>query len=155
MAFGLFKKQGTPDLSSADKKESSQQQVPVSTLQPRQDGAEEKKTTLVSVAAGRTNKAKKKYQIPDHAILLKPVISEKSLRLNTSHNQYVFAVSTGTNKIEIKKAFFNVYGIMPLAVNILRGGGDSVRFGRTRGVGKIWKRAIVTIKKGEKIEGLA
>ena len=142
--MALFKKKDEKKEASVEKK------APVSTLQSRDEDQK------VVVQAGNEKKtvtaAKKKYPTADYALLIRPIVSEKTFRQNVAHNQYVFEVAKDTNKVEIKKAFFNVYGVMPLAVNVVRGGGDAVRYGKTRGTSKTWKRAIITLKKGEKIE---
>ncbi len=146
MALKIFKK------SDKDEKGSGSEKKPVSTLQPREDQADQNTDKKAVEKAGVVAASKKKYPTKDHAILVRPIVTEKSFRLNTGNNQYVFEVQKDANKVEIKKAFFNVYGVMPLAVNVSRGGGDAVKFGRSRGTSKTWKRAIITIKKGEKIE---
>ncbi len=86
-----------------------------------------------------------------YRVLLKPMISEKSSSLLV-HNQYVFVVDDRANKIEVKKAVQKVYDVKVVGVNIVRMRGKVVRFGRTNGKRSIWKKAIVTIQSGQKIE---
>ncbi len=86
-----------------------------------------------------------------YEILLKPVVTEKATNL-ASENKYVFEVSPRANKIEIKKAVKNVYGVEPLRVNIIKVSGKEIRSGRISGRTKDWKKAIVTLKPGEQIE---
>ncbi len=84
-------------------------------------------------------------------VLLKPIITEKATALATQ-NKYLFAVARETNKIEIKKAIKELYNFWPVKVNIIKMRGKEVRYGQTRGQTKKWIKAIVTLKKGEKID---
>ncbi|MGC9049085.1 MAG: 50S ribosomal protein L23 [Patescibacteria group bacterium] len=86
-----------------------------------------------------------------HRILIKPIITEKATGLETL-NKYVFEVSPRTNKIEIKKAIKELYNVEPLKIQIINIKGKFVRYGRARGKTKNWKKAIVTLKRGEKID---
>jgi large subunit ribosomal protein L23 len=84
-------------------------------------------------------------------ILLRPIITEKATQL-AAQNQYVFEVAQKANKIEIKKAVKELYNFWPLKVNIIKVKGKEVRYGRSRGRTKNRTKAIVTLKKGEKID---
>ena len=86
-----------------------------------------------------------------YQVLLKPLVTEKAADLGT-HNQYVFMIDPRMNKIEVKKAIRTIYGINPLAVRIITMQGKAVRYGRRYGVTKNWKKAMVTLKAGDKIE---
>ena len=85
-----------------------------------------------------------------YRILIKPLITEKAAILNTE-SKYVFSVATSANKIEIADAVEEVYGIKPIAVNIIKVSGKKVRYGRTFGKRKDWKKAIVALPKGKSI----
>jgi len=84
-------------------------------------------------------------------VLVKPLITEKATELS-AHNQYAFVVSTSANKIEVAKAIQAVYGVKPTGVNIISMKGKAVTRGRIKGQRKDWKKAIVTLKKGENIK---
>ncbi len=84
-------------------------------------------------------------------ILIRPIITEKSTLLE-KENKYVFEVHPKANKIEIKKAFEKIYKVKPIKVNIIKLKGKPIRYGRTSGRTKSWKKAIITLKKGEKID---
>lgn len=86
-----------------------------------------------------------------HRILLKPLVTEKGTYLGAT-NKYLFAVSPWANKTEIKKAIKAVYGVTPIKVNVVNLGGKNVRYGRVRGQTKNKKKAIITLKAGDKIE---
>lgn len=99
-----------------------------------------KKATISSQAVSRA-----------YHVLLKPIISEKASRQQTTENQYFFAVAKDTNKIEVAKAVKIAYGVTPLSVNIINSEGKSRRYGRYVGKRKDWKKAIVTLPKGKTI----
>lgn len=86
-----------------------------------------------------------------YKVLIKPVISEKSTNF-ASLNKYVFEVFGKTNKVEVKKAIEELYGVKPIQINIIKRKGKNVRFGKTLGRTKDSKRAIVTLKKGDSIK---
>ena len=80
-----------------------------------------------------------------------PHISEKASYL-AEKDQYVFVVSSNYNKNEVKKAVEGIYGVNVLNVNVLKVPAKKRRLGRTEGYRKGYKKAIVTIKNGQKIE---
>lgn len=83
--------------------------------------------------------------------LLRPVVTEKSTRL-AAMQKYVFEVSPVANKVEVRRAILALYGVRPLKVNLLNFSGKAVRYGRTSGRTKAWKKAIVTMPAGQKID---
>jgi len=85
-------------------------------------------------------------------VLVRPVITEKVNDLSV-YNQYVFEIYPRANKIEVKKAIKEVYGVEPIKVRVLNNIGRLVRSGRnkmTRTGG--YKKAIVSLKPGDKID---
>ncbi|MEK9158967.1 MAG: 50S ribosomal protein L23, partial [Patescibacteria group bacterium] len=66
--------------------------------------------------------------------------------------QYCFEVSPRANKIEIRKAIEGTFGVHVESVRIVNSKGKQVRYGRVSGSRKNRKKAIVTVKKGERIE---
>lgn len=115
---------------------------------PKEEKGEEKKVVTVEP---KEKKAVKREIGKTLGVLVKPLITEKSSFLS-SYGQYVFEVSTKTNKVEIGKAIERAYGVKPISVNIVRVRGKNVRYGKTTGVTKKWKKAVVTLKPGDKIE---
>jgi large subunit ribosomal protein L23 len=83
-------------------------------------------------------------------ILVKPLVTEKASRL-ASENKYAFIVSLGANKISVAKAVKAIYGVNVLKVNIIKMEGKAVLRGRIKGRRSDFKKAIVTLKKGETI----
>ena len=80
-----------------------------------------------------------------------PRVSEKAAML-AAEGTYVFNVPLLTNKIEVRKAVEKYYKVHVVRVNMLRGEGKRVSRGRISGQRSDWKKALVTLKKGEKIE---
>lgn len=81
-------------------------------------------------------------------------VSEKATDL-VGKSQYVFRVFPRANKTEIKKAIEELYGVNVVSVNIVKVHRKRRRLGRILGWRKEYKKAIVKIKKGEKIEVLS
>jgi len=89
--------------------------------------------------------------VNSHDILRRPVITEKSTMLG-DRGQYVFEVAGDANKIEVKRAVEEVFKVDVRGVNILHMHGKMRRMGRSRGMTRPWKKAIVTLKAGDRIE---
>lgn len=87
-------------------------------------------------------------------VLVGPVISEKSVGL-IEDNKYSFWVSTVANKIEIKFAVEKMFKVKVDEVHTLKVRGKEKRQGKTSGKTPDRKKAIVTLKPGNKIEGFA
>lgn len=96
-------------------------------------------------------KIKKEETGDAYKVLIKPLVTEKGSMLGT-YNQYSFEVAPNANKVEIKKAIKKVYGIKPIRVNVMNVSGKKVRYGRTEGRTKNWKKALITLRQGEKID---
>ncbi len=100
----------------------------------------------------------KKETIKAYRIVKEPHITEKATWL-AEQNKHVFKVATGANKIEIKKAVESLYGVKVDRVRIIHIAPKKRRLGRHQGYRKGlkqgFKKAIVTLKKGQKIELLA
>lgn len=80
-----------------------------------------------------------------------PHISEKASFL-AEKDQYVFQISARCNKKEAKDAVEGLYGVNVLSVNIITIPAKKRRMGRTEGFRKAYRKAVVTIKNGQKIE---
>lgn len=107
---------------------------------------EEIKKTQTSV---KTALPLKKRVVRD--ILVKPLVSEKATFLG-QYGQYIFEVTKKANKNEIAKAILDTYGVKPIKINIVNLRGKKVRYGRIEGKTRARKKAIITLKPGEKIE---
>ncbi|MBI2625323.1 MAG: 50S ribosomal protein L23 [Candidatus Nealsonbacteria bacterium] len=84
-------------------------------------------------------------------VLKGPHVTEKATFLGEK-NQYVFLVWPDSNKTETKKAIEEIYGVDVLAVRIINIPKKKMRLGRIEGWKKGYKKAIVRIKEGQKIE---
>ena len=90
-------------------------------------------------------------------IIKKPIISEKATVLSENENRFTFEVDPKANKIEIKNAVENMYGVQVTEVRTMNyGGGKSSTKYTNRGIveqrNKQWKKAIVTVADGETID---
>lgn len=79
------------------------------------------------------------------------VRTEKGTDLE-ENNQYLFQVARSANKIEIKKAIEEIYKVKVDSVNTCIVRGKLKRVRREQGSTTPWKKAIVTLKEGSKIE---
>ena len=87
-----------------------------------------------------------------HDVLIRPVISEKST-LETERNNYTFAVDRDANKFLIKAAVEAEFKVTVLDVRVVSVRPKQKRRGRrTLGMVPGWKKAVVTIAPGDKIE---
>ena len=89
-------------------------------------------------------------------ILLKPIVTEKMTSQGDKFNRYGFIVTKNANKIEIKKAVEELYGVTVESINTMRYGGKvKTRFtksGVMAGKSPATKKAIVTLIKGNTID---
>src|SRR5438105_4647572 len=87
-----------------------------------------------------------------HNVIIKPIISEKSMR-EAGAGKYTFAVAKHADKTTIKKAINTTFTVNAVAIATSVVKGRKKRIGKQRREVKEseWKRAIVTVKKGEKI----
>lgn len=85
-------------------------------------------------------------------LLKTPRLTEKSVRQKELHNQVTFLVEKSANKIEIKKAVESLFKVKVEAVNTVNVLGKDKRMGRYMGKRPDWKKAIITLKEGDKIE---
>lgn len=84
-------------------------------------------------------------------IVISPIITEKSSTQAQATNTYTFKVSINANKIEIKHAIEKIFSVKVLDVNTIRMLGKPKRLGRYSGKRPDWKKAIVTLREGDKI----
>lgn len=87
-------------------------------------------------------------------IIIRPIVTEKSEKLKMESSKYTFEVAKSANKIEIKKAIEKLFRTKVEKVQVMNYGGKPKRMGIFPGKRSDWKKAIVTLKKGEKIESL-
>jgi large subunit ribosomal protein L23 len=89
-------------------------------------------------------------------IILKPIVTEKMTTQSEDFNRYGFVVSKNVNKIQIKKAIEEMYGVTVESVNTMRYGGKKksryTRTGIVSGKTSSYKKAIVTLAEGDTID---
>ena len=83
--------------------------------------------------------------------LVKPLVTEKAANLSEK-GKYAFIVNINSNKIEVAKAVSDIYGVKVEAVNIIKMKGKAVSRGRIKGSRNDFKKAIVSLKKGQTIQ---
>lgn len=86
-------------------------------------------------------------------IIRRPVISERSIEL-MRQSKYTFVVDPKATKTQIKKAVEDIFNVTVEKVNTMRVKGKKRRMGRYEGKSPDWKKAIVTLKEGDRIEAL-
>jgi len=86
-----------------------------------------------------------------YEVLRRPLITEKNTDLQI-HGKYVFEVAEEANKTQVKQAVETAFNVDVTAVNIMTVQGKKKRMGRREVQRPSWKKAIVTLKPGDKIE---
>ncbi len=87
-----------------------------------------------------------------YRILRKPLITEKSNQMKESLNQIAFEVDKRANKIEIKNAVVKLFNVHVIKVRTFMVLGKKKRMGKSLGKKSDWKKAVVTLKAGERID---
>lgn len=89
---------------------------------------------------------------PQHEIIFRPLITEKSNLAKEKNNQVIFEVNCGANKVEIRQAVEKAFKVKVLEVRTINIAGKKKRMGRSMGRKSDWKKAMVTLAPGESIE---
>ena len=84
-------------------------------------------------------------------VLRRPVVTEKSTML-AEQGKYVFEVASAANKPQIRQAVERAFEVHVTAVNTFTVRGKRKRFGQRMGETSPWKKAVVTLRTGERIE---
>jgi large subunit ribosomal protein L23 len=87
-----------------------------------------------------------------NCIIKRALITEKSTVAKEQSNKYLFEVDRRTNKIEIGKAVEKLFHVKVLDVRVMNVLGKKKRMGRIIGEKSSWKKAIVTLEPGSRIE---
>jgi large subunit ribosomal protein L23 len=85
-------------------------------------------------------------------IIKRPLVTEKSTRQRESENRYIFEVDRKANKIEIKRAVEQLFKVTVERVNVSRVHGKVKRLGRNKGRRPDWKKAVVLLAQGSRID---
>lgn len=88
----------------------------------------------------------------DYRIIKRPLMTEKTTIQREADNQYTFEVDRGANRVEIKRAIEQVFNVQVASVRTMQNKGKVKMRGRIMGKRKDWKKAIVTLMPGERID---
>ncbi len=86
-----------------------------------------------------------------YEVLRRPLITEKNTMLQ-AQNKYAFEVAKEANKPQIKQAVEKAFKVKVNMVNVITVPGKTRRVGRRMVLTQSWKKALVTLKPGDKIE---
>ena len=84
-----------------------------------------------------------------HDIIKRPVVTEQSM-MQMQEKKYTFEVDKRANKIQIRKAVEEIFGVSVKSVNTINVNGKFKRMGRNEGKRADWKKAIVTLTENSK-----
>jgi large subunit ribosomal protein L23 len=85
-------------------------------------------------------------------VLIRPLMTEKTMREKDEHNTVAFRVRPDANKVEIRAAVEAVFNVKVAAVRTASYEGKLKRMGRFAGRRSDWKKAVVTLQPGHKID---
>jgi large subunit ribosomal protein L23 len=86
-----------------------------------------------------------------HEVLRRPLITEKNTALQTQ-NKYAFEVSPEANKLQVEQAVEKAFKVTVTKVNVMKVPGKLRRVGKRQTITRSWKKAVVTLKAGDKIQ---
>jgi large subunit ribosomal protein L23 len=90
-----------------------------------------------------------------YSIIRRPVVSEKANLQQERFNQYAFEVDRASNKHEIRQAIEDLFSVTVTSIRVINVRGKKRRMGmRYRKLGRTssWKKAVVTLEKGQTID---
>ncbi|MFH1783944.1 MAG: 50S ribosomal protein L23 [bacterium] len=88
----------------------------------------------------------------DYAVIKRPLITERSTAQRMSENKYSFEVARDATKVQIGRAVERLFSVKVMKVNTMTVKGKLRRLGAHEGMRPNWKKAIVTLKKGDTIK---
>ncbi len=84
-------------------------------------------------------------------VIIRPIVTEKSMKLNDQDNKITFEVAKGVNKTQVAMAVKEIYNITPIKVNIVNVRPKTKRMGRYVGKTNAVRKAIVKLPEGQDI----
>jgi large subunit ribosomal protein L23 len=84
-------------------------------------------------------------------VLRRPLVTEKNTALQ-AQGKYAFEVDRDANQIQVKQAVEKAFKVKVTKVNVMMVRGQEKRVGRKKVAGSPWKKAVVTLKPGDKIQ---
>jgi large subunit ribosomal protein L23 len=94
----------------------------------------------------------KKLELMPHEVLLRPLVTEKSIHRSTRNNAYAFEVNRNATKEDVKKAVEELFNVVVVAVRTQNRKGKPRRHRFHLGYTKNWKKAIVTLHADHRID---
>ena len=88
-------------------------------------------------------------------IIVRPLVTEKSIKAQETTNTVVFEVKKGTNKIQIKKAIEEIFKVKVESVNVVNQDAKAKRMGKYVGKTNAVKKAYIKLAEGSKIDILS
>lgn len=85
-------------------------------------------------------------------VIIKPLVTERSMTLRDDQNKYAFRVHQRATKSEIRKAIEEIFDVRVVSVTTANVMGKNKRLGAFLGRRPSWKKAIVRIQEGQKID---
>ncbi len=85
-------------------------------------------------------------------IIQRPLVTERSMVIRDTQNKYSFKVHPRATKPEIRKAIEELFSVKVTSVATMNVAGKPKRLGRSMGYRASWKKAIVTVAAGQRIE---
>jgi large subunit ribosomal protein L23 len=85
-------------------------------------------------------------------IIIRPIVSEKSLAAMEDTNCYTFEVAKSATKTQVAQAIEEIFKVKVVKVNTMNVAGKPRRVRYALGKTKSWKKALVTLKEGDKID---
>jgi len=86
-----------------------------------------------------------------YEVIRRPLVTEKSTRLS-ERNKYVFEVDRKASKGQVRLAVEKAFNVGVIGVNVIKVPGETKKMGRRQVTAPAWKKAIVTLKEGDKIQ---
>jgi len=147
----FLKNKKSAEKSSASAKASADKKKPVKKAEKVSVVKTEAKKIEKAEPIAKTASVKSKNSKFSYEAIKQPHISEKASYLSEK-DQYTFEVLPDYNKKEIKDAVEGIYKVDVLSVNVIKIPSKKRRLGKTEGFRKAYKKAIIKIKEGQKIE---
>lgn len=88
----------------------------------------------------------------DYDIIKRPIITEKTNIQKEEHNQVTFEVDPRSNRIEVKRAVEQIFNVKVADIRTMNVNGKPKRRGRIVGRRRNWKKAVVELMPGQRIE---
>jgi large subunit ribosomal protein L23 len=85
-------------------------------------------------------------------VVLRPVVTEKTIKQAERWRTYTFEVREDTNKVQIRRAVERIFSVHVTGVRTMRYMGKARRVGRSVGTTAPWKKALVQLREGETID---